>query len=335
MIEKILQHIPEDDWKLPLSLLEKYTQSAKEFTFMIIRPDAIYRNQLGQIIKFLENHEIYVLSQVQINPSSRLIEELYRYTQVKIMNQKERPLWWLTPKYYNFGPAVALILRGPKLHNTSLAERLALLKGSSNPMLTQPGQIRYEFDALNTVMCVIHTSATTIEALREACLFFTAEHVESALNNIRNSPLPSPVISEQNQSDSNHAEFFEIVTHLQDEVANSLGIHFKVVKDSFEKHSRIDSNESKYLQSYDIYSNLWKARLKQINELGIQKNDLAEILFALLNPSQLFSINVEQLLAYLHQFDIFISEWQSLLLETGCAFFPTKIYSAKYLEKEK
>jgi hypothetical protein len=74
---------------------------------------------------------------------------------------------------------VALLLDRPG--DVPAAERLSELKGPSNPGLSEPGLLRYEFGSQNMVMCVVHTSDLPETAVREACLFLGSDAVESAL----------------------------------------------------------------------------------------------------------------------------------------------------------
>lgn len=175
----LLAALPMDDWAEPRRLLDAHPAAARRTAFMLVRPEAVRQGQVPKIVAWLGERGFGVTGLEVVRPHHRRLEELYRYTQVRLMDSGSRPLWWYMPRYYRLGPAVAVLLDRPG--DVSAAERLSELKGPSNPGLSAPGLLRYEFGSQNMVMCVVHTSDQPETTAREACLFFGSDAVESAL----------------------------------------------------------------------------------------------------------------------------------------------------------
>lgn len=175
----LLAALPMDDWAEPRRLLDAHAAAARRTAFMLVRPEAVRQGQVPDIVAWMGERGFGVTALAVVRPHHRRLEELYRYTQVRLMDSGSRPLWWYMPRYYRLGPAVALLLDRPG--DVSAAERLSELKGPSNPGLSAPGLLRYEFGSQNMVMCVVHTSDLPETAVREACLFLGSDAVESSL----------------------------------------------------------------------------------------------------------------------------------------------------------
>jgi nucleoside diphosphate kinase len=167
----LLTALPPDDWAGPRELLAAHRETADALAMLLIRPDAVYQGQIAEIVAWLEKFEFTPVATKVVRPHARLLEELYRYTQVRLMAAKNRPMWWFTPRYYELAPAVAVVVRRDGLAEPASAV-LSELKGPANPALTRPGQLRFEFGSQNMVMCVVHCSDATESMLRESCLFF-------------------------------------------------------------------------------------------------------------------------------------------------------------------
>lgn len=175
----LLAALPVDDWAEPRRLLDAYPAAARRTAFMLARPEAVRQGQVPDIVAWLGERGFGVTALEVVRPHHRRLEELYRYTQVRLMDSGSRPMWWYMPRYYRLGPAVALLLDCPG--DDTAAGRLSELKGPSNPGLSEPGLLRYEFGSQNMVMCVVHTSDLPETAVREACLFFGSDVTESVL----------------------------------------------------------------------------------------------------------------------------------------------------------
>jgi nucleoside diphosphate kinase len=194
LISDLLHALPQDDWAIPRKLLDQFPAGSRRTAFLLIRPEAVLQGMVPAILNWLSPHGFSVTDIRVVQPHPRQLEELYRYTQVRLMDSGSRPLWWYMPRYYRLGPAVAVLLHrdGPE----GAAERLTQIKGPSNPALSSPGMLRYDFGAQNMVMCVVHASDIAESATREACLFFESDAVETALRNAQ-SGTPQHITTEE------------------------------------------------------------------------------------------------------------------------------------------
>jgi nucleoside diphosphate kinase len=178
-MHEVLSALPRDDWAAPRRLEGRFGDACDRLAFLLIRPDAVAQGTVTAVLDQAAAVGLRVVDAEVVRPHARQLEELYRYTQVRMMQAGNRPLWWYTPRYYELGPAVVVLLAAED--GLVAARELTAIKGPSNPALTKPGQIRYECGSQNMVMCVIHSSDSTSSMLREACLFFGEERVTRAL----------------------------------------------------------------------------------------------------------------------------------------------------------
>lgn len=177
----LLHALPADDWAAPRRLARAYPDGCDRLAFLLIRPDAVVQGLVLPILERAARCGLRVADALVIRPHARQLEELYRYTQVQMMAAGSRPMWWYTPRYYQLAPAVVTLLEaGPG--GPPAAEALAAVKGPSNPALTRPGQLRFDFGSQNMVMCLVHSSDSAESALREACLFFGELRVAGVLS---------------------------------------------------------------------------------------------------------------------------------------------------------
>jgi nucleoside diphosphate kinase len=184
-LRAFLHALPDDDWAGPRRLRELFGDDVERLAFVLVRPEAVWQGFTCGIVDRLWDNGFALMDADIVHPHPRQLEELYRYTQVRLMSAGNRPMWWYTPRYYELGPAVALLVgwadRTAGSDRPGAAEAIAALKGPANPALTHPGQLRYDFRSQNMVMCVLHCSDATDTMLREACLFFGTGRVAAAL----------------------------------------------------------------------------------------------------------------------------------------------------------
>ncbi len=100
-------------WAEPRRLLGAHPAAARRTAFMLVRPEAVRQGQVPDIVAWLGERGFGVTALKVVRPHHCRLEELYRYTQVRLMDAGGRPLWWYMPRYYRFGPAVALLLDRP------------------------------------------------------------------------------------------------------------------------------------------------------------------------------------------------------------------------------
>ena len=137
---------------------------AREKTLILIKPGAIQRELIGEIITRFERKGIKVAGMKMVMMSDWLIEKHYAHL-------LDKPFFNDIKKSMQRTPVVALALEG---HD--IVKRVRTLTGATNPREALPGTIRGDFSiSLNNN--VIHASATPEEALIELQRFFDEDEI--------------------------------------------------------------------------------------------------------------------------------------------------------------
>jgi nucleoside-diphosphate kinase len=133
---------------------------ALERTLSIIKPGAVRRNIIGQIISRFENANLRIVAARMVHLSQEQAEQFYAVHQ-------ERPFYSQLVAYMTEGSILALVLEG----EDAIARNRALM-GSTDPNKAVPGTIRFDF-AKNTTRNTVHGSDSPETAVTEIAFFFT------------------------------------------------------------------------------------------------------------------------------------------------------------------
>jgi nucleoside-diphosphate kinase len=101
-----------------------------EKTLSIIKPDAVERNLIGQIVSIFENNSLIIHSIKKIILSKKMAEDFY-------FVHKERPFFNDLCTYMSSGPVVVMVLEG----NNSVVKNREIM-GATNPKDAAKGTIR-------------------------------------------------------------------------------------------------------------------------------------------------------------------------------------------------
>jgi nucleoside-diphosphate kinase len=101
-----------------------------EKTLSIIKPDAVERNLIGQIVSIFEKNSLIIHSIKKIILSKKIAEDFY-------FVHKERPFFNDLCTYMSSGPVVVMVLEG---NNAVLKNREIM--GATNPKDAAKGTIR-------------------------------------------------------------------------------------------------------------------------------------------------------------------------------------------------
>ena len=101
-----------------------------EKTLSIIKPDAVERNLIGQIVSIFEKNSLIIHSIKKILLSKKKAEEFY-------FVHKERPFFNDLCTYMSSGPVVVMVLEG----NNSVIKNREIM-GATNPKDAAKGTIR-------------------------------------------------------------------------------------------------------------------------------------------------------------------------------------------------
>jgi nucleoside-diphosphate kinase len=101
-----------------------------EKTLSIIKPDAVERNLIGQIVSIFEKNSLIIHSIKKIILSKKMAEDFY-------FVHKERPFFNNLCTYMSSGPVVVMVLEG----NNSVVKNREIM-GATNPKDAAKGTIR-------------------------------------------------------------------------------------------------------------------------------------------------------------------------------------------------
>ena len=137
---------------------------AVERTFSIIKPDAVARNLIGEIVSRFEKNGLRVVAARMLRMSEEQARGFYA-------EHKERPFYDDLVAYMTSGPVVVQVLEGD---NAIAANRK--LMGATNPKDAEPGTIRADF-AESVEANAVHGSDSPQSAAREIEFFFKADEI--------------------------------------------------------------------------------------------------------------------------------------------------------------
>ena len=132
---------------------------AVERTLSIIKPDAVAKNVIGQIISRFEQAGLRVVAAKMVQLSQSDAEGFYA-------EHKERPFFKDLVAFMTSGPVVVQVLEG---EGAVLKNRD--LMGATNPKEAATGTIRADF-AESIDANAVHGSDSTTSAAREVAYFF-------------------------------------------------------------------------------------------------------------------------------------------------------------------
>jgi nucleoside-diphosphate kinase len=131
-----------------------------EQTFIFLKPDAVKRGLVGQVLARFESRGIKITALKQLTISDDLADRHYE-------EHIEKSFYPGLRKYVTSSPVVAAILEGP--HVVALVRAMC---GATNPSESAPGTIRGDF-GLTLDANVIHSSDSPASAEREIKNFFS------------------------------------------------------------------------------------------------------------------------------------------------------------------
>ncbi|MFF0826799.1 nucleoside-diphosphate kinase [Brevibacillus porteri] len=137
-----------------------------EKTFLMVKPDGVQRNLIGEIVSRFEKKGYQLVGAKLMTVSRELAEEHYA-------EHKERPFFGELVDFITSGPVFAMVWQGNNVITTARA-----MMGKTNPVDAASGTIRGDF-ATSVGMNIIHGSDAPESAEREIGLWFSAEEVLS------------------------------------------------------------------------------------------------------------------------------------------------------------
>lgn len=137
---------------------------AKELTFSIIKPNAIKKGVIGDIIETFEKNGLKIAAAKLSVISKDKCQEFYA-------EHKDRPFFGELVNFMTSGPVMLMVLSG---ENAVLKNRDIM--GATDPKKAAPGTIRAVYGD-NVGENAVHGSDSATSAAREIALFFEKHEI--------------------------------------------------------------------------------------------------------------------------------------------------------------
>lgn len=132
-----------------------------ERTLSIIKPDGVFRNLIGTVIKRLEEEGLKILAMKMINMTKTQAKGFYKVHEGK-------PFFESVTDFMSSGPCVVLVLEGD-----NVITKYRTIMGATNYKEAEEGTIRSDF-ATDIEKNVVHGSDSDENARIEISYFFNA-----------------------------------------------------------------------------------------------------------------------------------------------------------------
>lgn len=130
-----------------------------EKTLLVIKPDAVQRGLIGEIISRIENKGLKIIALKMIKIGENQVDRLY---DVHI----EKNFYSLLKQFILSGPLIAIAIQG-----TDCVQIVRRLAGVTNSPLAEPGTIRGDY-GMNLTKNIVHSSDKPERALYELGVLF-------------------------------------------------------------------------------------------------------------------------------------------------------------------
>ncbi len=132
---------------------------ATERTLVLVKPDAVQRGLVGEVIARLERRGLQLVGMKLMRITEELAGRHYA-------EHREKPFFRGLVEFITSAPVVAMVWEGP-----GVVAMVRAMMGATNPANAAPGTIRGDL-AVSFGMNVIHGSDSPESAEREVSLFF-------------------------------------------------------------------------------------------------------------------------------------------------------------------
>jgi nucleoside-diphosphate kinase len=135
-----------------------------ERSLVLVKPDAVQRGLIGEIILRLERRGLRLVAAKFIAVSDELAKTHYAIHQGK-------PFYDGLIRYITSAPVMAMVWEGPNAINA-----IRQTMGATRPTDAAPGSIRHDF-ALEIGRNLTHASDTIENGIKEVTLWFTSDEL--------------------------------------------------------------------------------------------------------------------------------------------------------------
>jgi len=141
-------------------------------TFVMIKPDGVRRNLIGEIIGRFEKRGLKIIAMKMVKMNRDVAEKLYEEHRGKSFFEE-------LINYITSGPVVCMVIEGDDV--VSVIRKMI---GNTDPKEASPGTIRGDY-ALSKSENVIHASDSEEKAKREMNIFFKEEELITTVTQAR------------------------------------------------------------------------------------------------------------------------------------------------------
>lgn len=135
-----------------------------EKTLIIVKPDALQRNLMGEIIRRFEKKGLKIMGMKMIAVDDLKVEEHYSH-------HKDKPFFDSLKKYMQSSPVVVIALEGLEAVNA-----VRLIVGPTKGREADAGSIRGDY-AMSAQCNIVHASDSPENAEAEVKRFFTKDEI--------------------------------------------------------------------------------------------------------------------------------------------------------------
>ena len=140
-----------------------------EQTFVAIKPDAVQRGLIGEVIQRFEKKGFKIIAMKMIHVDKELAEKHYA-------EHVGKPFYENLIQFITSGPIVAMVLQG-----VNVIQLVRNMMGSTNPQNAAAGTIRADYAQISE-RNIVHGSDGPESAKREIALFFKENEIETEWN---------------------------------------------------------------------------------------------------------------------------------------------------------
>jgi len=130
-----------------------------ERTLVLIKPDAMERKLMGEIISIYEKKGFHISALKIVKPTKEMAEEHYA-------EHKGKPFYERLVNFITKGEVCALVIEGE-----NIIEAVRKINGATDPLDAEPGTIRGRY-ALSKSENAVHASDSIESAEREIKIWF-------------------------------------------------------------------------------------------------------------------------------------------------------------------
>jgi len=132
-----------------------------ERTLVIVKPDGVKKNLIGEVIKRFEQDGLRVIGLKMLKLSKEQAQGFYQV-------HKDKPFFDSLTDFMSSGPIVVMVLQGERA-----IERVREIMGTTDPKKAAPGTIRAQY-ADNIQENIVHGSDSPESAAFEIPYFFSS-----------------------------------------------------------------------------------------------------------------------------------------------------------------